>query len=699
MTLLILTEKPSQARKFAETLNATPIYAKNGKSNDKDKKTLIYYEGKFEDKTFRITNALGHLMEFPKSPHEMAVEGYEDYFKIWDLKNLPWDISKLTWKKRPKVGNHGQLSVIKKASEGCDAIAIATDVDPSGEGELLGWEIINAIGWKKKVFRLFHVETDKTIQKGFNNLIDITDQEKDGDYIKAKARDKWDYISIQLTRATTLLAQSRGYEVDVIPEGRLKSVIVYLVGKRLDEIKNYVRKPYYTVKYKDENGNIYENKEIDKFETEGEASTFLEAFPASKVNLDKTTRKKTSPPALLNLSQLASIVATKGIKTDVTLKTYQNLYENQIVSYPRTDDKFVNQEQFEELLNNLKKISAVVNVDMSLLTHTQPRKTHVGDAGPHGANRPGLNVPNSLNQIEKVGTGAKEIYELLAKNSLAMFAEDYEYDSTKAYVNANNLIFSTISNEAKIMGWKSFYTNQVLDEDETNNSSHPIGKEATSFVYEGANKKPNEPTIKWVMKLLEKFNVGTGATRTKAMGDLTSGNNPSLTEKKGKLGLTEIGGISYILLEGSLIGNPKQTEILFNAMEDVGKFKRSASQIIESAIKLCTYDIEVFKKNVIKLPEVTKKKKKEYVPKEKHTGIYLPSGKTITFTKVWGGHLFTEDEIATLLSGKSIVIKIISHKTKKEILVSGKFEQQEYNKTKYWGFKPEYDKNRKSNKK
>ena len=59
------------------------------------------------------------------------------------------------------------------------------------------------------------------------------------------------------------------------------------------------------------------------------------------------------------------------------LDTYQKMYEAQVVSYPRTEDKNITPEQFNELLPLVDKIANVVGVDASLLTHRQPRSTHV----------------------------------------------------------------------------------------------------------------------------------------------------------------------------------------------------------------------------------------------------------------------------------------------------------------------------------
>ncbi len=87
------------------------------------------------------------------------------------------------------------------------------------------------------------------------------------------------------------------------------------------------------------------------------------------------------------------------------------------------------------MLPLVDKIASVVGVDTSLLSHRAARKTHVKEGGAHGANRPGINVPESLAELENgYGKIGSAIYSVLAKNYLAMLAEDYEYELIKGHV-------------------------------------------------------------------------------------------------------------------------------------------------------------------------------------------------------------------------------------------------------------------------
>ncbi|MFE3592725.1 DNA topoisomerase [Streptomyces niveus] len=184
----------------------------------------------------------------------------------------------------------------------------------------------------------------------------------------------------------------------------------------------------------------------------------------------------------------------KGVRANLTLSTYQRMYEDQVVSYPRTEDKTITPEQFKDLAPLVDKIAAVAGVDAGLLTHRQPRSTHVKPRGAHGANRPGLKVPSSLDEIEhKYGKAGRLIYEMLAKNHLAMLAEDYRCEHQKGHVEKYP-DFVGIANVHTSPGWWAVFDPDAGDdtaESDGNESNKGVGQTAQPFIFEGANKRPS----------------------------------------------------------------------------------------------------------------------------------------------------------------------------------------------------------------
>lgn len=684
MTYLLLAEKPSAAKNFAKALGGM--------------------SGTYNGQAYQVQALYGHMLEFVE-PHEMVGEREKKDFQSWEPGTMPWDVSQLNWKKQPQksvnmktgktTSKAGAIADVKKAAQNASAIVIATDKDPSGEGQLIGWEVIQAIGWKGPVKRMYFIdESEKELQKGFKNIIDLPSYNKDGEYVKANVRSQWDFLSMQLTRLATHAARSKGYNA-VVRQGRLKSVMTKLVADQLALFKAYKKKPYYEVKYKDENGNTYarkfdEDKDSFRFDSKADAEKDAKNYGPSSVIQDSITRKETAPGKLLDLGGLASILGTRGYKSKEVLATYQKMYEAKIVSYPRTEDKVISMEQFKEMLPLVDKIAAVVGADVSLLTHRKPRATHVKDGGAHGANRPGTVVPASLDALSAYGVSAKAIYETLAKNFLAMFGENYVYDSIKGHIEKHPAFTTTISVPID-QGFKAIFDadQETADESGDDDTSVGLGKNGSPIVSEGVNKKPPHPSHKWLEKQLSKYEVGTGATRVSTLSEVTNGKTALLVDAKGKLTLTKIGEIAAALLDGSQIGDPGVTEKLFKAMKDAGDFKVKTHDVLHTATTLIKHDKEVFYRNA----ELLKQKvgspdasMQVNAPKPKTEGVFKPTGEKVRFNKVWGSYTFTDQEIAKLLNGDMIQIQTTDQASGKTQTLEGSLQKGVFKGKEFWGF-------------
>ena len=585
--ILVLAEKPSAKKNFATALGGTA--------------------GRYNGEEYKICALRGHLRGL-KDPEEQVPDDYHDEVAEWSTRHLPWDLTRFAWEKQTKDGCDGILKELKEELSDVDEVAIATDDDPSGEGEVLAWEALEWCGWHGKTSRMyFPDEAPKSVQKAFCTRKRIESMEADGDFQKGFLRDRWDLSSMQFVRAATSIARGKGYRATV-RQGRLKSVIVALVARQQEAYESYVKKPFFEARFKDANGNMFARKVEDPSEIrfDSKEKVNLSALHESDVVEDSRVSKRTAPGKLLDLAALSAILArNEGFKPESVLKTYQNMYEAQVVSYPRTEDKTVTPEQFAELLPLAKRIADVVGIDASLLTHTEPRKTHVKEGGAHGANRPGPNVPGSLENLAKYGKEAQAIYETLAKNYLAILCEDYEYELVKGHIaDFPEYIGDT---RVPIPGKEGFKKVFDADSESADDAEEETGKgfsdTAVPYVHEGANQRPQRPTIKWLNKQLERHGVGTGATRTSPLADISkSGIEKSLlAESRGNLSLTECGKVSYALIDGCRIADPSVTKELFDKMELVGDFKLDPEDVLEEVADMVAHDVKVMEANASKL--------------------------------------------------------------------------------------------------
>ena len=578
----IICEKPSAARNFERALGGR--------------------KGSLDGTEYEICALRGHTVEHVE-PKEMVAPALSERYAAWSLEALPWDLSDLSWEKAPKRGYAEVLSALEKTLSRADTAVIACDVDPTGEGEMIAFEALEQVGWTGPVERMYFVdEAPESIRRAFRERARIPSRELDGDYMKALARGRWDFASMQFTRAASCIAREHGTRMTV-RQGRLKSVMVKLVGDQSAAYASYVRRPYFEARFRDGAGHVLardaELAETFRFPKKDDVDLGL--LREGRIVEDSRTVRFTAPPRLPDLAKLSSALAAKGHKPDAVLETYQAMYESQLLSYPRTDDREMTPEQFAELLPLADEIARAVGVDPATLTHRDPRKTHVKEGGAHGANRPGTSVPDSLEEVERrFGKIGAALYDAVARGYLAMLAPDREYELVCAHIED----FPEYKGRTQVEidpGYLAVLGQVGGDDEETGEkaNSGEFGATASPYVHGGANKRPQRPTMKWLMARLERYSVGTGATRTKTVAEITDAKqkDPLLSESKGVLSLTDAGKVSLALLEGCAIATPEATERLLAEMEAVGRFERSVDDVVGTVTPMLEHDIARMRAN------------------------------------------------------------------------------------------------------
>ena len=667
MTVGILTEKSSAARNFAKALG--------GQS------------GTCNGESYVIAFARGHLFEL-KQPVDQVDPSKRAKYASWSLSELPWDVNDFAFEREKKKDTSKLLADIKKTLGSCDELAIATDSDVSGEGGLLAWEIISELGLDRKpISRMYFTdESPASIKKAFVSRKRLTSMEDHDEYRMAWLRSRWDFLSMQWTRIASELVDKRA----IVRQGRLKSAMIVLVGDQLKAHNEWKKVPFYEPRFRDENGVMYIDPDATRCARESDVD--LSGLHASSVTVDSKTMKRSGPPRMLDLAGLSALLSAKGVKAAEVLKIYQKMYESQVVSYPRTEDKHVTKEQYAELVRNAPAIARAVGIDPSLLTHTAARSTHVKDSGAHGANRPGPNIPSSLAEVEsKYGKTGAMIYELLARSALAVLAEDYEYEAQKGHVTDFPAYVGSCSVPKK-QGWKAVLGDASMADDDDENDVTGLGTKAQPFVHEGVPSQPVAPTVKWLMKQLERRDVGTGATRTSTFAEVSSSKAryPLMDETKGRITLTETGEISYRLLPGTHIGDLAITERVFSDMKAVAKGEKQADDVLAEVARLVTDDIAVMTANAQTMRKDLGMG--DYVEKEYFEGTWQKTGAHVRFNRTWSGHRFTDQECMDLLAGKDIEITATSKRTGDDFTVIGSFGEYEFEGRKCIGFIPDFTK-------
>ena len=614
--------------------------------------------GTYKGQQFKIVSSVGHIYGFDEDMKNQVAPHLRDRYAKWNLAYLPWDYKELQWKrkcKNPDVAKRLKLSLAE-----CDEIVIATDMDKAtGEGGLIAEEIITELGFsRKKISRMiFYDEEPDTLRKAFEDRKVIPNIKKFDEYLQAMTRSVFDFLTMQYTRIAGCLT---GHNLRA---GRLKSIIIKLVVSQTRLVQSYVRTTHYENRFVDENGVVYKKPKADRYTTESEAIS-MQQLASSPVTSDGVTLRRQAPPKLLDLSSLGGLLSKKNYKVKDVGKTYQLMYEAKYVSYPRTSDSTVTTPQFEALLPHLDAICNVIGVDPSLVSHRLPRATHIEEQAGHGANRPGMNVPKDLNEIRmKFGDLGVDIYTTLARSYLAMCSEDYIYEQHKGHLQLAPEYTGSV-NIPKSLGYKKV----LLWDNEIDDGKVGIGTTATAKAVPVHSTKPSLPTIDWLKKQLEKYNVGTGATKLSTIADLvavpkkSSKSNAKQLLKEGKGGVlipTEYGELAYDLFLGTHIEDTNTTAELLDHLLKVKAGVATGDEMWQKVAPMVRRDIDVMTKNYQNLVKEGKVKMSEqYKHVDQVKGIFAPTGEEVSFKSESHGHKFTQEEIDTLLSGGELELTL-----------------------------------------
>lgn len=225
MTTVILAEKPSQAKAYAEDF--TQSSRKDG-----------YYavNDSLLDGEAIITYGFGHLVELA------ATAAYGEQYAKWDLAQLP--LFPATYQFVVSDDKKKQFNIVTRLLEKADTIIVATDSDR--EGENVAWSIMtqSGIDIKGKTLKRFWVNSleKDAIRDGFANLRDGWDYYPY--YKEAQTRQISDWlVGMNASPLYSLSLRNKGLR-GVYSIGRVQTPTLYLVYQRDLEIKNFKPTPY-----------------------------------------------------------------------------------------------------------------------------------------------------------------------------------------------------------------------------------------------------------------------------------------------------------------------------------------------------------------------------------------------------------------------------------------------------------------------
>ena len=282
-------------------------------------------DGYIEGNNYIVSWCVGHLIKMSNP------ESYDEKYRKWDIVDLPifpdnykYEISKYTKK---------QYGILKKLLTDKNVTQVINACDAAREGELIFRLVYNQAGCKKPIKRLWISSMeDKAIKEGFNSLKD--GREYENLYRSALARGQADWlVGMNLSRYYSCL-HNNNYSV-----GRVQTPTLAMVVDRDKSIRSFVKEKYFTVQIKAQDIDL-ETSRIDEKE---KAKNLLLSIPELvEIKEIEKKRKITRPDRLFDLTTLQRECNKYfGYSAKQTLDYAQGLYEKKLITYPRTDSRFL----------------------------------------------------------------------------------------------------------------------------------------------------------------------------------------------------------------------------------------------------------------------------------------------------------------------------------------------------------------------
>lgn len=486
MKKLVIAEKPSVAKDLANVLGA--------------KQSSKYY---FEGQDYIITWALGHLLTL-RMPEDL-----DKNWQKWEMNTLPMLPKKIGIKPLPKT--RGQLKAIGELAKRKDVSGLVIATDAGREGELVARWIIEWIRFDKKIERLWiSSQTDRAIKAGFAKLEPAQNYQRLYDSALARSQADW-YIGLNVTRALTVKYN------DSLSAGRVQTPTLQLVRQQEAKITSFRAQTFYEPKL------IVQGKEGKyqghPFKSKAEVESLIkQIIEKGQVKISETQLKTESAPLPYDLTELQRVANEKyGFSAKRTLSIIQMLYEfHKIVSYPRTDSKYLPSDLRGEMKERLLALRQVVDIREIIKNGAKVVQQSVfndSKVSDHYALIPTEKAPN----MAKLTNDELKIYHLIVARFLGLFLPKFKKEVQKITVTFPEATF--IFNQEKIIeaGFKQeTQTEKSINWDQIKQvAPHFSIKETTTM-------PPNPLSEGKLLQQMEKYGLGTPATRAEIIEKIIS---------------------------------------------------------------------------------------------------------------------------------------------------------------------------------
>ena len=417
---LVIAEKPSVGKGLADVFGA------------KARK-----DGYFEGNGYIVSWCIGHLVGLADAAQ------YDEKYGKWEREHLP--IIPETWKYVVFDGRKKQFNILKRLMNRQDVSGVICATDAGREGELIFRFVYMMAECKKPIQRLWISSMEESaIKQGFADLKD--GKEYDSLYESAICRAKADWlVGINATRLFTTLY---GKTMNV---GRVQTPTLAMVVERQEKISGFKKEKYYMVRLKLDDMEVVSDHITDL----QEAKKIQAACQAGQVVcvLVENEKKTVAPPKLFDLTALQREGNRLfGYTAQQTLDAVQKLYEGKLVTYPRTDSRFITSDMAANVSNLstsvIDKIGAggLTSIDVKQIVND----SKVTD---HHAIIPTVEYLKC--DIDRLSENERKILLLIVYRFAMATGDKYVYNAVTSLFDCNGNVFTAKGKSTISFGWKA----------------------------------------------------------------------------------------------------------------------------------------------------------------------------------------------------------------------------------------------------
>ena len=592
---LVIAEKPSVAQAIAKVIGA-------------DKKEDGYLEGN----GYIVSWCVGHLIELAPP------EAYDEKYEKWRYSDLP--ILPSEWNYQIAEATRKQFGILKKLMEREDVTGLVEATDAGREGELIFRLVYHQAKCKKPFERLWISSMeDQAISDGFSHL--KNGREYDDLYRAALCRERADWIvGMNATRLfSTLYRQT-------LNVGRVMTPTLAMIVQREAEIDGFKPEPIYRLSISC-GGIIALSDRFEKKQDAENALNMLKEQKTAQVTKIDPTDKQEKAPQLYSLTALQRDANRfLGFTAQQTLDYTQSLYEKKLVTYPRTDSRFLTEDMEEMIPGIADKMAEKFGYTKNLPIHPKQviNNSKVSD---HHAIIPTANVADA--EFGELPAGEQKVLSLITARLLSALGDPAVRNEVDVEFTCAGTAFKAKAKNIREKGWRNIQdwimgssTDSTDSENEnedkkgnaemlaciatlTNRKSYPVqnpkmeeGKTTpkkhftedsllSAMERAGAEEMPDE---------VERKGIGTSATRAATIEKLVRiGFVERKGNKKTKYLLPTHKGVALITVMPEQIQSPSMTAEWEQKLLDVEKGNFHDTEFMDEIEEMITGLVRTYK--------------------------------------------------------------------------------------------------------